>query len=86
MTDVKSFLTLGPARDKHPSLFRTLVSYERKKFNKIWHQDCEKGWGVEHQRRHGVEDVGVRHDEELAPDPPAHEHEEREADVAGVDE
>ena len=42
-------------------------------------QDGQEGWRVEHQRGHRVQDVGVRHDEELSPDSPAHEHEQRQA-------
>ena len=49
-------------------------------------EDRQKCWRVQHQRRQRVEDVRVRHDEELPSDLPAQKHEERKTDVAGVDE
>jgi hypothetical protein len=33
--DLKSFITLGPARDKHSNLLRFFVNYGRKRFYNI---------------------------------------------------
>jgi hypothetical protein len=44
-------------------------------------QECGR---VQHERRHGVEDVGVRVDEVLSTNLPAQEQEQGESNVAGV--
>ena len=73
---------------KHYAVICELWNVVQKKQHEIkpvpGQEDSQEGWRVQHERRHGIEDVGVGVDEVFSTNFPAQEEKEWESDVTCV--